>query len=352
LSSSHADSLPTAIPSAFCLTPSNVIEFVKSPPAVDTLVFKRVIYDKPRAFKSKDEAERYLQDNRRRTNHEEQALTQLFALRYYSPDNFVFHQINDANDAWSSTVRLGTFAGRANGLWWDLTRNGAVTTDSTNGIYQLNQQDNSTFPIIFKFATELLHLGMFDLDPTTLERSQETHPSQDQIHFTARSQYGETVEGTCESQDGLISRITYAIRTGGGDEPHRIIELTYVNHILRSVQVSQLVNGATDPLPYCCYEVLELREPQPGSTPHSACALQQFLLPADKHVLIKRNGDMFAVADALTTQIHPHDLPKTFLKPAITRRIFLVITILILIIPLFLLWFYRHSIARRRNMRT
>ncbi len=276
---------------SFALTLTNFIQFVKNPPEIDTLIYKRVLLNKSIAFETKAEAEKYIKDlkaGKIRDSKQEE----LFALKYLSSDHLVFQQITSAANAWSATNRIGAFFGRGEGIWWMLTPNGAMTTDSTNGTYKLGDDDLTAFVTHHKFATELLRIGMYDLLPTTIREAETSNQNSGEIRFTGRSEFGETISGAAVATMGSISKITYNILNSGSKIPGRVIDITHESGHLKSIKVSNLTAGRPEPVLYSYYEVLSLVMPT-KPLPKSSCAVEQFMTKSDRRVLTKVNGESF-----------------------------------------------------------
>jgi hypothetical protein len=232
-------------------------------------------------------------------------LEELFALRYSSLTNFIFQQIDEPTNAWSKGTRLKTFVGCGDGLWWFLTPAGVISTDSTNGIYNVNGIENTVFKVNYGFATEILRVGMFDLEPDTIERDGRVISNPDELHFKGKSENGGIISGTAKSTVGLISEIRYSISGGDGPVQGRVIEIAYKQGVLHSIQVSNIYANQQDPKLYCNYEVLEVKYPSsPLVRPSSA--VNQFLTTLDRNILVKQNGDMLSIKGNVQTPLIKH----------------------------------------------
>jgi hypothetical protein len=269
---------------------SNFIHLVKSPNPVDTLIYKRTIVSRPRFFANQREAEQYMKDYRAGKVKDEE-LTEVFALRYISPDNYIFQEIDFPTNAWSKNTRLKTFTGRGDGVWWIFNTGGVIATDATNGIYQTDGEDNLIFLYQHQFATEFLRFGMLDLDYRTIQSEPEISDG-DVLRFTARSYNGGLIEGSVRGKNGLISNIHYSMPESKGPIRGREIFLTYRNNALHSVRVANIGMSDSSAITYCMYEVLGSKTQQ-NSVVSGCCDANQFMNDADAYVLIHADGQMF-----------------------------------------------------------
>ena len=330
------------------LTPTNFIEFIRKPPAVDTLVYRRVLFEKPRYFKSKKEAEKYIEEYKVGKISDNNKSEELFALRYLSPENFIFQQIDALTNVWSKTTRLKTFAGRDEGLWWNLTFNGVISTDSTNGIYKQFGQDNTTFTIIYQFATEIFHLGMFELNLDTIQEMEPVTTNGD-VHFTGRSFHGESIDGTAKTVDGMITQINYRIIDAGGPIQGRIIEVSHKHGALHSIQVSSIVKDQHDPLLYCLYEILNVVTPSSSISRYS-CGVNQFLTASDREILVKKNGDMFTVNSNTLSPVIEQNTFHGYISPRSKKPVVILIIATTLVVPLVRMFInYRRMAKMNQN---
>lgn len=275
----------------FAVTPTNFIQFVRTPPVIDTLIYKRILFNKRRVFRTKAEADKFIRDYKTGSRSGDK-LEELFALRYLSPDHLVFKHVSSVANPWLNTDRIGVFFGCGDGMWWMLTPTGAMTTDSTNGIYKLGGEDLMAFVANQKFATEVLRLGMYDLLPDTIAGHEKPNPNSGEVGFTARSIDGETINGHATVTGGLVSRIAYTILNAGGRINGRIIDVTHEDGVLKSIQVSNLMTGRPSPTLHSYYEVLSLTMPT-SYLSTSSCVVDQFLTASDRKVLTKANGESF-----------------------------------------------------------
>ena len=269
---------------------SNFIHLVKSPNPIETLIYKRTIVSRPRFFAGQREAEQYLKDYGAGKVKDEE-LTEVFALRYISADNYVFQEIDSPTNAWSKNTRLKTFTGRGDGVWWIFNTGGVIATDATNGVYQTDGEDNPIFLYQHQFATEFLRFGMLDLDYRTIQSEPEKSDG-DVLRFTARSYNGGLIEGSVRGVNGLISKIHYSMPQSKAPIRGREISLTYKNNALHSLRVANIGISDSSAITYCIYEVLGFK-PQQNSLASGCCDAKQFMNDSDAYILIHADGQMF-----------------------------------------------------------
>jgi hypothetical protein len=325
-------------PPTFALTTTNFIEFIKTPPAISTLILKRTVLDRPRMFKSQKDWEAFIKEFKAGKIPANNRLEELFALRHLSSKEFVFQQINDPTNAWSKTTRLATFSGKGNGVWWTLGQNGAISTDSTNGIYKTDERDNLTFLVQYQLATEVLRLGMFDLNPETLEEAAAVDGAGTDVGFTARTLLGETLTGTASATGGVIDRIKYMIAQPSGSLQGRLIEITHTNQRLSSILVNNFIKGQPAPVAYCSFRILHIAVPV-SPIASNLCMVDQFLAASDANVLVKDSGEMFNLKRNPTVPLPKR--PNT--KPVVTanskKALLVGVFGIILIVPLLLFYY-------------
>jgi hypothetical protein len=320
------------------ITPKNFIEFVKSPPAIDTLIYRRILFNSPQKFRSQQEVNAFVKSFNGKAWPDNRT-EELFALRYLSSKEYVFQQIDSITNAWSKVKRLMTFCGRTDGQCWTLTPSGAISTDSTNGIYKTRGEDNLTFAIQYDFATELLKLGMLDLDSESL-RQVESKKDDAEVHFIGRSKTGNSITGFAKADDGFISEIVYDIAGSGEPIRSRIIEITHKDGVLNSIQVSNIRVGQTNVVPSCLYEILGHPILVSGTTKIS-CDLNQFLTPSDRSILVKANGEMFDAKKNASNPLTIHPLPAGMnndFKYGYKRMILISFFVISLILPIVFLY--------------
>jgi len=333
----------SSIPSgALALTPGTFIEFLKLPPAIDTLIFRRILFNKPRHFKSQQEADKFIEDYKAGKRPDDNKSEELFALRYLSSKNYIFHQIDDPTNAWLKTTRLMTFCGRDDGNSWTLTSTGAISTDSTNGIYKTRGEDNPAMTFQYQFATEILRLGMYDLNLSTIQQTETPASNSGDIHFAGRSNNGDTIKGIAKAVDGLISQITYTILGTSAIVQGRLIEVVHKNGVLFSIKISNVIIGQHDPILHSYYEVVGTPI-LASSLPKHPCEVNQFLTESDKSILVKANGDMYNLKGNVLVPVVRHptlngDIADN-INGAYKRVVILLVFAAALVVPLVLIYF-------------
>ncbi|MCW5555321.1 MAG: hypothetical protein KIS67_24565 [Verrucomicrobiae bacterium] len=314
----------------FAVTSTNFMQFLRTPPLIDTLVYRRVLLNRPRAFRTKAELNDFLEKSKGKIfdNKSEE----LFALKYLSPRHLVFQKLDAVTNAWSKTTRVGTFFGRYNEIWWSLTPTGAMTTDSQNGIYRRNGSEITAFADKYRMATEFLRLGMYDLVMSSIEGTDALGSPSDGIHFTGRSEYGGLIDGVAKCRDGFVLEIAYRISNTSSKITGRIINVIHENGRLHSFQVSNLVGAKSEPSLYSYYEVIQLDMPT-GELPETSCAVEQFLTETDRRVLTKENGEQHFFSPRGLVPVSVAQAPNVVPKTLMVR----IVCLLAIVLPLAIL---------------
>lgn len=333
-------SADVARPHSFVVAQTNFFEFLRTPPGVDTLVYKRVLFNRPWVFNTKAELDDFKISNKGKDLAN--GSTELFALRYLSPDYVTFQQISSPEDAWSKSTRLATFFGRSGKLWWIMTPTGPVTTDATNGIYRLNGMENTAFANNYRFATEFLKLGMYDVDIPTIRADDGATHTKEEISFAAGSVYGGVIRGKAFCTNGLVFKISYEISNGGGKIIGRVINLAHENGSLKSFRVSNIVTSGTQLYAYSYYEVLRLSLAS-HDPDKSVFEVEQFMIDSDRRVLTKEDGERVFFRGTAQVPMAPH---KTTPKGAKLRLGFVKMVLAAVLVSPVVLYVWRRMSRR------
>ncbi len=243
----------------FAVTPDNFESFLNNPPEIELMLYERTLSTKPMFFRTQAEADDYmakLKDG----SVEAGASGDLFALRYLSHDSLVFQGIQEESQALSSDFRGSIFFGRGDGLWWTLSPTGAMTTDSPDGQYPMDDSIMSAYPANLRMATEILRLGMYDVALDSVTVSGARH-ADGKTTFSASSLEGQEIDGEIVSNGGFVSKISYDILDPKTKIVGRLIHLSHDAGTLSSVNVENVIAGSGKVELYARYIVKKLTLP-------------------------------------------------------------------------------------------
>lgn len=172
-------------------------EFLGHPPRVRELVVRRILWSAPVSFRTRSDANRYLEDFRR-GRRESPAQTSVFQIRYQAePPAFFLRALADPALTEDATApRLAPFVGRYETNWWSIpaVSPGQIillhSVEGTDVAREAGGATNTFFRSHQRWATEFLRLGLLELEPETL------HWQPDGRSFAARDEDGMEWIGT------------------------------------------------------------------------------------------------------------------------------------------------------------
>ena len=312
--------------SKFSIRSDNFLTFLQQPPEIDTLVFKRILFVNPIAFDTVAEAEKFIEELKNKPPRES-SQSKLYALRWRQNGDYILQTLENVSQVWSPQVRLDTFAGRSNGIWWSLKGLGALTTDSNDGIYNVDGKPNSVYLIIKKLATEILRLGMFEMDVTSIKFLSEPKVNGSSL-FSATSLKGTEIKGEIFTVSNYVTKIRYELEKSEGNVKGREIKIEHVDGALNKISVSNKWKNNSVPALYCIFEVIKI-DLVNSLGRVGTCDVGQFLSADDGVTLTKKNGDRYDKHGNMLkdqSQFKPNPY-LNYIKFAIFALIFILILI-------------------------
>ena len=281
------------------ITADNFLDFFNTPPAIDTLIFKRTLASYPQAFQNIEEATKFKEDvESGKIEISSLGKRELFSLRSLPDRQFVIQHLKSINDAWNGSVRINMFNGRDESGWWIIDGQGRTYTDSIETI-----KDPFFFLVGYRQASEILCLGMYYVDPDTMQKDDSRDSRDGEIAFRAsvRSDVGTSkIIGVAEYDEDLIKRIRYSyVPDAIGYVQGRVIHLDHDQDGLSRITVFNNPKGSKSTSENGLYAEYEIIKHVPATIPYREgfCGAEQFLSESDMSFLITGNGDMYDVTN-------------------------------------------------------
>ena len=239
-------------------TPERLRDFIQNPPNIDNCVFKRTLHLPPVVFTNQDDAKSYLKNLAAgKTNIP--AAVEIFQLRYKDqPRAFLFREIASLEEHYINTApRRKTFVGRYDTNWWSIDERSVVelkshTGRSTNAQHRVS----ALYQNYYLMASEILRLGMFELNPATFELIGGNNNA-----FTGYSDQLEKINGLLTTNSlGVVTSIEYNIINKPGIKR---VQFTYSkqNAVLLPKQIeiyyTNPANGTSVAKLYCAFTLLD-----------------------------------------------------------------------------------------------
>ena len=240
---------------------NNLLELLRTPPSIKTLVYKRTLFNSPKAFADRRKAREYL-ESRQTGEIDLKSRVETFALRYEpAGPGVLFRSTITPTLPWEPSIdRIGVFFGRYDTNWWELSMEASMSLQSADGTYKTPGGIlNTHFQNTERLATEYLRLGMFEILPQSVRAISPTTRSK--TGFSAMTEAGNEIHGIMFTD---VSRtVTSLVYTNAALNRSRLIRFQYGRGAKRlPTRISVLDIGPStiaSVSPYCDFEVVNLQ---------------------------------------------------------------------------------------------